>query len=98
MTGDLWEMRGAEVGLALDLHGGDQPALVLRQAGQAIGVQADHTKGLVAALVDGAADPSPSFGFAALTTGRTGLAEALSRGARGRAMNRGKPKVERSER
>jgi hypothetical protein len=90
MTGDLWEMRGAEVGLALELHGGDQPALVLRQAGQAIGVQADHTKGLVAALVDGAADPSPSL--------RTGLAEALSRGARGRAMNRGKPELERSER
>ncbi len=64
MTGGLWYLRDMG-GLALELHGGDKPALVLRQGDQPIRVEPAHVKRLVGALVDGAAD----------------LAEVLSQGA-----------------
>ena len=67
MTRDPWEVRDAGDGLALELHGGDKPTLVLRQGNQVIQVELANVKALVVALVDGAAD----------------LAEVLARGAGG---------------
>jgi hypothetical protein len=64
MTDRPWDVPGACAGLTLELHVGHRPALVLRQDDQAIRVELAHVNGLVAALVDGAAD----------------LAEVLSRG------------------
>ena len=53
---DLWEVRELPDGLALELRAGDVPALVLTQGENRISVELAHVKGLVAALVAGAAD------------------------------------------
>jgi hypothetical protein len=75
VTADPSDVRDVAGGLAPELRRGDGPTVVLRQGDQAIRVHL--------ALVYGAADPSASLGFAALTTGRTGLAGVPSRGAGG---------------
>lgn len=56
MTGDLWEVRPLAGGLALELHGGEVPALVLTQGGQAIRVELRHVIDLVAALTNAGGD------------------------------------------
>lgn len=53
---ELWEVRELPDGLALDLRAGDVPALVLTQGENRASVELAHVKGLVAALVEGAAD------------------------------------------
>ena len=53
---DLWEVRSLDGGLALELRAGDEPALVLVQGENRVRVDLAHSKALVAALTDAAAD------------------------------------------
>lgn len=62
MTGNPWEVRDAGDGLALELHGGDKPALVPRQGDQAIRVELTRVRALVASVADVAADLSEVLG------------------------------------
>ena len=63
---DLWEARELTGRLALGMHAGDDPALVLAQGEDRVKVDLADVKGVMAALVDAAAD----------------LAELLATGAR----------------
>ena len=56
MTGDLWEVRPMPGGLALELHGGDKPALVIVQGSDRVRVELADVKLVVAAMADAAAD------------------------------------------
>ena len=53
---ELWEVRDLPDDLALELHAGDRPALVLVQGKNHVQVELSRVKGLVAALTDAAAD------------------------------------------
>ena len=53
---DLWEVRRLPDGLALELWGGGNPAVVLVQGERRVRVDLLHVKPLVAALTDAAAD------------------------------------------
>ena len=53
---DLWEVRRLPDGLALELWGGGNPAVVLVQGERRVRVDLPHVKALVAALTDAAAD------------------------------------------
>lgn len=53
---DLWEVRTLPDGLTLELWAGAAPALVLAQGERRVRVDLAHVKGVVAALVGGAAD------------------------------------------
>ena len=55
-NGDLWEVRERVDGLALELWGGEVPALVLTRGENRVSVELAHVKGLAAALVAGATD------------------------------------------
>jgi hypothetical protein len=52
----LWETRPLRGDLTLELHAGDDPALVLAQGDNLVRVKLAHVKPLVAALTDAAAD------------------------------------------
>jgi hypothetical protein len=49
---DLWEVRDLPHVLALELWGGDNPALVLTEGESRVRVELPHVEGLVATLVD----------------------------------------------
>ena len=53
---DLWERRDLPGDLALELHAGEAPALLLVQGKNRVRVDLSNVKGLVAALADAAAD------------------------------------------
>jgi hypothetical protein len=53
---DLWEVRRLPDGLALELWGGGNPALVLVQGDRRVRVDLPHVKAVVAGLTDAAAD------------------------------------------
>jgi hypothetical protein len=53
---NLWETRPLPSDLTLELHAGDDPALVLAQGENRARVKLPHVKVLVAALTDAAAD------------------------------------------
>jgi hypothetical protein len=53
---NLWETRPLRANLTLELHAGDDPALVLAQGENQVRVELPHAKSLVAALTDAAAD------------------------------------------
>ena len=53
---DLWEVRRLPDGLALELWGGGNPAIVLVQGQRRVRVDLPHVKPLLAALTDAAAD------------------------------------------
>jgi hypothetical protein len=52
---DLWEVRELPGDLALEMRGGDKPALVLVQGENRVRIELAHAKVLVAALTDAAA-------------------------------------------
>ncbi len=56
MTGDPWFPWDECDDPALELHRGDRPALVLRQADEARRVGLAHVKSLAAGVVNGAVD------------------------------------------
>ena len=53
---ELWEVRKLPDGLALELWGGGNPALVLTQVERRVRVDLSHVKVVVAGLTDGSAD------------------------------------------
>ena len=55
-SSDRWEIRELPGGIALELHAGAVPALVLVQGNSRIRVELTRVKALVAALTDAAAD------------------------------------------
>jgi hypothetical protein len=56
MNSDLWEVRTLPDGLALELRGGDKPALVIVQGSDRVRVDLADAKAVIAALGDVAAD------------------------------------------
>lgn len=59
---DLWEVRRLPDGLALELWGGGNPALVLTQGEQGVWVDLAHVKAVVAGTTDAAADVAELLG------------------------------------
>ena len=56
MTVDLWEVRTLPDGLALELRGGDKPALVIVQGSDRVKVELAYFKTVIAVMGNPAAD------------------------------------------
>lgn len=77
---DLWEICSLPNGAVLELRAGDEPALVLVQGKNQVKVELAHVKGLVAALVEAAAD------LAEVLAGRRQIVQGVTAGGAERLL------------